>query len=79
MKNILIQFCMVLGLLASAPTAMSMTDSYFATGEDLDFLLETDSTFAIEEIEYKLRRFVLYRKLEDFLYGADEEYPETTD
>ena len=79
MKNILIQFCMVLGLLTSAPTAMSMTDSYFATGEDLDFLLETDSTFAIEEIEYKLRQFVLYRKLEDFLYGADEEYPETTD
>ncbi len=79
MKNLLIQLCMVLGLLISAPSTMALTDGYYATGEDLDFLVETERSFAIEEIEYKLRQFVLYRKLEDFLYGMDEEYPETTD
>ena len=76
MKNLLIQLCMVLSLLVSAPPAMALTDSYFATGEDLDFLLETERSFAIEEIEYKLRQFVLYRKLEDFLFGMNDDYSE---
>ena len=73
MKNKLIQFCMVLCFMFSAPSAVALADSYYASGEDLDFLMESESTFALEEIEYKLRQFVLYRKLEDFLFNINDE------
>lgn len=57
---------MILTLCFLLPTLPSKAaiDPYFAMGEDLDFLLESQSTLALEEIEYKLRRFMIYRKLE---------------
>jgi hypothetical protein len=79
MNKTLIQVSLVLGLLLSAPTSMALTDSYYASGEDLDFLTEAESTFAIEEIEYELRQFVLYRKLEDLLFNLSEGFPEMSD
>lgn len=47
--------------------SLALTDTYFATGEDLDYLIESDTNTALLELEYKLRRFVLFRKLEDFI------------
>ena len=59
----------------SASTAYALSDDFYATGEDLEFLFETNSDFALEKIEYELRKFVLYRKLEDLLLDFDDEFP----
>ena len=57
----------------SLPTS-ALTDTYYATGEDLDYLIESDNTEALQEIEYELRKFVLFRKVEDFIYSVTETY-----
>ncbi len=52
---------------------MALTDTYFATGEDLDYIIESDSSTPLLELEYKLRRYIIFRKLEDlFLSLADD-------
>ncbi len=63
----LIQLCVVCSLCISTHNAAALSDTYFATGEDLDYLIESDNTLAIQEIEYELRKFVLFRKVEDYL------------
>ena len=75
MKNLIIKLSLVLCLCISAPATYALTDTFYSTGEDLDFLMESKSTFVIEEIEYELRQFVLYRKIEDILFNLTDEYP----
>ena len=73
MKHFL-QTCVVCSLLFTAFQATALTDTYFATGEDIDFLIESDNTLGIQEIEYELRKFVLFRELEDYLYNLSSDY-----
>lgn len=73
MKRFL-QNCVVCSLLFTAFPATALTDTYFAMGEDLDFLIESDNTLAIQEIEYELRKFVLFREIEDYLYNLSSNY-----
>ena len=75
MKKILIQTTLLLCLGASIPNAFALTDDFYATGEDLNFMFEANSDFALKEIAYKLRTFVLYRKLEGLLFDLNDEYP----
>ena len=75
MKNLIIKLSLVLCLCTSAPATYALTDTFYSTGEDLDFLMESKSTQVIEEIEYELRRFALYRKLEDIFFSLNDEYP----
>ena len=75
MKKILIQLSLMLCLGASASTSFALSDDFYASGEDLEFMFEINSDFALEEIEYELRKFVLYRKLEDLLFDLNDEYP----
>ena len=75
MKKILIQLSLMLCLGINISTAYALTDDFYASGEDLEFMFEINSDFALEEIEYELRKFVLYRKLEDFLFDLNDEYP----
>lgn len=70
----LLQICIVCSLLFTALKATALTDTYFATGEDLDYLIESDNTLAIQEIEYELRKFVLFREIEDYLYNLSSDY-----
>lgn len=44
-------------------------------GGDLEFMFETNSDFALEEIENELRKFVLYRELEVLLFDLNDEHP----
>ncbi len=77
MKHTLIRVFFMLGIIvmsAGALSAFALTDTYFATGEDLDFLIESDNTEGIQEIEYELRQFVLFRKVEDFLLDLSDTY-----
>jgi len=74
MKKSIFLFFVVTGLLFGSSGSMAQTDTYFATGEDLDYLIESDNTFAIREIEYELRKFVLFRKVEDYLYSLSDQY-----
>lgn len=55
---------------------MALTDTYFATGEDLDYIIESNNTTALLELEYKLRRYVIFRKLEDFFLDLTDFYSE---
>ena len=75
MKKILIQATLLLCLGANVSTASALTDDFYASGEDLDFMFDVNSDYALTEIEDELRKFVLYRKLEDFLYDLSDEYP----
>jgi len=75
MKKRLLQATLLLCLGASASNSSALTDDFIASGEDIDFLTEMNSDFVLEEIEYKLRRFVFYRKLEELLFDLNDEYP----
>lgn len=75
MKKILIQATLLLCLGANVSTASALTDDFYASGDDLDFMFDADSDFALTEIEYELRKFVLYRKLEDLFYDLNDDYP----
>ena len=75
MKKKLIQATLLLCLGAYTSTVSALTDDFYASGDDLDFMFEVDSDFALSEIEYELRKFVLYRKIEDLFYDLNEDYP----
>lgn len=51
---------------------MALTDTYFATGEDLDYIIDSDSSTPLLELEYKLRRYIIFRKLEDLFLSLDD-------
>ncbi len=53
---------------------MALTDSYFVMGEDIDMMMESDKTYTVEEMEYKLRKIPLFRELEDFMFKLQDEY-----
>ncbi len=74
MNNTLMKLSLVLCLCTSAPATYALTDTFYSTGKDLDLLMESKSTQVIEQIEYKLRQFVLYRKLEELLFNMNDSY-----
>ena len=74
-----LQICVVCSLLFTAFQAAALTDTYFATGEDLDFLIESDNTLGMQEIEYELRKFVFFREVEDYLYNLSSDYSEDSE
>ena len=74
MKKSILLFFVVTGLSLGSSNSMALTDTYFATGEDLDYLIESDNTLAIQEIEYELRKFILFRKVEDYLFNLSDQY-----
>jgi len=74
--KLILQLCIACSLCASASQAMALSDPYLGMGEDLDYLIESGHTLAIEEMEYELRKFVLFREVEDFLFNLDDEYME---
>ena len=76
MKKTFLQATLLLslGFGANIPNALALTDEFYASGEDLEFMFEINSDYALEEIEYSLREFVLYRKLEDLLFDFNDEY-----
>ncbi|MCF6189235.1 MAG: hypothetical protein L3J51_02015 [Cocleimonas sp.] len=59
-----------------ASQATALSDPYLAMGEDLDYLIESGHGLAIEEMEYELRKFVLFREVEDFIFNLNDEYIE---
>lgn len=71
----LLQICVAGILCLSVQQTTALADTYFATGEDLDYLIESDNTLAIQEIEYELRKFVLFRKVEDYFINLNSFYP----
>jgi len=71
-KGLINTFC-GLTLVLFSSLALAQSDSYYATGEDLDFLIESDNTLAIREMEYELRQFRVYRKIEDFVFLLTDE------
>jgi hypothetical protein len=60
MKQFVLSFGLALCLALSSTNCVALTDTYYSTGEDIDFLIESDNLSAIREIEYKLRKFVLF-------------------
>lgn len=74
MRQVLLQVCIFLSLLSVSTQSNALSDTYYSTGEDLDYLIESDHTLAIQELEYELRKFVLFRKVEDYLFNFGLEY-----
>ena len=56
---------------------LATTEPYFATGEDIDNLIDDDNASGLFEIEEKLSEFHLFRTLEEYFlnitYATDEE------
>ena len=71
-----LQIFVVCSFLFTTPQVSALTDTYFATGEDLDYLIESDNTLGILEIEYELRKFPIFRKIEDYFYNLSSDYLE---
>lgn len=65
---------MATGLLTVTSPAMALSDTFYVTGQDLDILMETDKTYVMEEIEYKLRKIPLFREVEDFMTNVTDNY-----
>lgn len=59
--------------------AMALTDTYYVMGEDIDLMMESDKTYTVEEIEYKLRKIPLFRELEDFMFDLEDRYLDDED
>jgi len=72
--KLLLQLCVASSLCVGAPSAMALSDPYLAMGEDLDYLIGSGHGLALEEMQYELRKFVLFRKVEDFLFNLNDEY-----
>jgi len=72
----LAKFFFAVLITVSVTNTSALTDAYFAAGEDLDFLVEADNSLALKEIEYKLRRFVIFRKIEDYIFDLTDTYLE---
>lgn len=75
MKKKLLHATLLLCLGAGVSNVSALTDDFIASGEDIDFLTEMKSDFALEEIEFELRKFLLFRKIEDLLFDLNDEYP----
>jgi len=75
MKKKLLQTSLWLYCCACTLNVSALSDDFITSGEDLDFLSQMHNDFTLEEIEYKLRKFVFYRKLEDLLFDLNDEYP----
>ena len=73
MNNFFLSFIFSISLAISSPS-MALTDAYFATGEDIDYLIESDNLSAIRELEYELRKFVLFRKVEDYIFSLTDSF-----
>ena len=65
---------LLLGLSFCTTSTYALTDIYFVTGEDLDFLVESDKTYAVEEIQYELRKIPFFSEVEDFVFNLQDEY-----
>lgn len=74
MRMGILNTCLVFTLMAFSSATLAQSDSYFSTGEDLDFLIESDNTLAVREIEYELRQFQTYRNIEDFVQTLTDHY-----
>lgn len=74
MKKGCINLAIGLMLIVFSSFAFAQSDSYFSTGEDLDFLIDSDNMLAIREMEYELRQFKAYRKIEDFVFMLTDEF-----
>ena len=72
MRKFFIQFFVAIVIALTSFHASASTDPYYATGEDLDFLIESDNSYALEEIEYELRKYVIFRKVEDYLFNLSD-------
>jgi len=62
------------GLISLSSPAIALTDTFYVTGQDLDMLMESDKTYVMEEIEYKLRKIPLFREVEDFMSTVNDNY-----
>ena len=70
MKKHFLQLVFIMCFWAGSTPSNALTDTYFSTGEDIDYIIESDSTTPLLEFEYKLRRFVIFRKLEDYFLNT---------
>lgn len=57
-------------LMATPTQLLAETESYYATGEDLDSLINEDNTSALIEIEEKISEFSLFRKLGEYFQST---------
>ncbi len=74
MRQHFLHFCITLCLFSVSSQSNALSDTYYSTGEDLDYLIESDNMLAIQELEYELRKFVLFRKVEDYIFNFSVEY-----
>jgi len=70
LKKHFLQLALIACFWSGTTSVMALTDTYFATGEDLDYIIESDSTTPLLELEHKLRRYVIFRKLEDYFLNS---------
>ncbi|MGK0273487.1 MAG: hypothetical protein ACI88H_004168 [Cocleimonas sp.] len=75
MKKRLLQVILLICLSASTSDIYALSDGFYASGEDLEYMFETNSNYALEELEDELRKFVFYCKIEDLILDLDDEYP----
>ena len=73
MKKKLLQIILLLCFGASATNCYALSDDFYASGEDLEYMFDANSSYAFEELEDELRKFVIYRKLEDLILDLDDE------
>lgn len=65
---------LAMGLVATSSHTMALTDTYYVTGQDLDLIMESDKTYAMEELEYELRKIPFFQEVEDLIFNFEDEY-----
>ena len=77
MNRYILSLTMTGCFLLSSTQLLAATEPYFATGEDIDNLIDDDNASGLFEMEEKLSEFPLFRTLEEYFlnitYATDEE------
>lgn len=71
MNNRLSYLVICICLVAMPSQLLAETEPYYATGEDIDNLMDEDNTSVLIGIEEKLSEFSLFRKLEEYFHNIN--------
>ncbi len=70
MQKYLLSLALCGFFIINSSSVIAETEPYYATGEDIDNLIEDNDTSVLIEIEQELSKFSLFRKLEKYLYNV---------
>lgn len=71
MNKLLLSSAIACCLMLTSPQISAQTESYFATGEDIDNLMNNDDMSTLLEIEDKLQESSFFQALQKYFFNVN--------